>query len=239
MSLPCPSCAAPTSEHTLPGHLGTTVTIDVCRDCQAIWFDGRESLQLTPGATLQLFRLIGEKAGGTHRPMAAMMRCPRCRLRLRPVEDMQRTTRFRYHRCPQGHGRLIGYFDFLREKNFIKPLSAAQIAALRAHVQAVNCSNCGAPVDLAGGSACGHCGSPLSMLDMQHAASLLDQLQAAEAAPTRVDPALPLELLRARRESARAFDEIEHSADWYGDVASSGLVGAGLRAFARWLGRGA
>ena len=54
-------------------------------------------------------------------------------------------------------------FDFLREKNFVRPLSADQLTALRQNVQSVNCSNCGAPIDLAKTSACGHCGSPLEV----------------------------------------------------------------------------
>jgi hypothetical protein len=53
--------------------------------------------------------------------------------------------------------RPVGAFDFLREKNFIRPLTPEQIAELRRNIQIVNCSNCGAPIDLARGAACGHC----------------------------------------------------------------------------------
>lgn len=236
MPLPCPSCTEPAAEHTLPGHHGTTVIIDICRRCQAIWFDGHESLRLSPGGTLQLFRLIGEAAASAPQPAVATLRCPRCSLRLRPVEDRQRTTRFRYHRCPQGHGRLITFYDFLREKDFIRPLSADQIAQLRAHVQTINCSNCGAPVDLAHESRCGHCRSPLSMLDLGHATALVEQLRASEA-PKAVDPALPLELLRARLDAAQALDRLATADAWYVDVPSEGLLGAGLRALARWIAR--
>ena len=35
-------------EHTLASHNGRPVTLDLCVPCQAIWFDPRESLQLTP-----------------------------------------------------------------------------------------------------------------------------------------------------------------------------------------------
>jgi hypothetical protein len=48
----------------------------------------------------------------------------------------------------------------------VRPLSARQIAELRASVQTVNCSNCGAPIDLTLASACAHCSTPLSMLDL-------------------------------------------------------------------------
>lgn len=233
----CPGCTEEMTAHQLGAHMGTSVTIDICLPCQAFWFDGRESLMLTPASTLQLFRIIGEEAAGHRRPLPASVSCPRCALKLRPIEDMQRTTRFRYRRCPRNHGRFITFFDFLREKNFIKPLSAAQLDDLRAHVATVNCSNCGAPVDLAQASACTHCRSPLSMLDMGHAASVVDHLRTAGGEAATVDPALALERARARRESEQAFADIGHGSSWYRDASSAGTVGAGLIALGRWLSR--
>lgn len=233
----CPGCATPMTEHALGGHMGTSVTIDVCLLCQAFWFDGRESLQLTPAATLRLFRIIGDEAAARRHPLPAITACPRCTLRLRPVEDMQRSTRFRYWRCPSQHGRFITFFDFLREKNFIKPLSAQQLADLRAHVQTVNCSNCGAPIDVTETSACAHCRSPLSMLDLKHAESVLEGLRAADQAVATVDPTLAIDLMRARRQTEQAFSQIEQEASWYRDAAAAGTVGAGLMALGRWLSR--
>lgn len=225
------------TEHTLGGHMGTSVTIDVCLPCQSFWFDGRESLQLTPASTLTLFRVIGDEAATARHPLPSRTTCPRCSLTLIPVEDLQRTTRFRYRRCPKQHGRFITFFDFLREKNFIKPLSADQLAELRAHVQTVNCSNCGAPVDLMNASTCAHCQSPLSMLDLTHAATVVEGLRAADTGPGVVDPMLALERVRARKQSEQAFAEIERAGSWYRDASSAGTVGAGLLALGRWLGR--
>lgn len=225
------------TEHTLGGHMGTSVVIDVCLPCQAFWFDGRESLQLTPASTLTLFRVIGDEAATARHALPARTACPRCSLVLTPVEDMQRTTRFRYRRCPKLHGRFITFFDFLREKNFVKPLSAAQLADLRAHVQTVNCSNCGAPVDLATATTCSHCQSPLSMLDLKHAQSIVDGLRAADVDLAEVDPMLALERLKARRQSEHAFAQIDQGASWYRDASSAGTVGAGLIALGRWLSR--
>ena len=54
------------TSHTVAGQLGRSVTVDLCDPCQSIWFDPRESLQLTPGATLMLFRLIGEHVAKPH-----------------------------------------------------------------------------------------------------------------------------------------------------------------------------
>jgi hypothetical protein len=148
---------------------------------------------------------------------------------------MQRSTRFEYLACPDRHGRLINFFNFLREKDFVRPLSPAQVAKLRAQIDSVNCSNCGAPIDLAKSSACGQCGSPLSMLDLSRAESLIETLQKADAGSRSVDPALPLQLERARRQVHAGFDAFERDAEWTREVSASGLVGAGLHALARWL----
>jgi hypothetical protein len=222
---------------TLEGRLGVTVAIDLCAGCQVIWFDHGESLQLSPGATLSLFRRIGEQGAGRRGPLAESLDCPRCGARLKATHDRQRNTAFQYRRCEARHGRLITFFDFLREKDFVRPLSKAQVEELKRHVQAVNCSNCGAPVDLARGTACAHCGSPLSMLDLRQAGALVEQLRKADQAERPVDPTLPLEMLRARRDVEKAFASFEHESTWFKDVSSGGLVGAGLVAFARWLGR--
>jgi DNA-directed RNA polymerase subunit RPC12/RpoP len=219
---------------TLDGHMGRSVEIDVCLPCQSFWFDAHESVQLSPGGTLALFRLIGEHTGRRTFSNADLAKCPRCHARLRLTQDMQRATRFSYLRCPNEHGRLTTFFDFLREKDFIRPLTAEQLAELRQNVQTVNCSNCGAPVDVTRGSACSHCGSPLSMLDLHQAEALVAQLRKADArAHQPIDPALPLNLLRARREAEAAFP---HDG---GESATSDLVEAGIRAVAGWLKRNA
>jgi DNA-directed RNA polymerase subunit RPC12/RpoP len=223
-------------ETTFDGHLGRPVVIDICHACQSFWFDTRESVALTPGSTLALFRIIGEKLAKPVRSNADLARCPRCHGRLRRTHDMQRTTRFEYASCPNGHGRLTSFFDFLREKDFIRPLTPQQIADLRENVGSVNCSNCGGPVDLAAGAACPHCGSPLSMLDMRQAGTLVAQLQQAEnRAHQGVDPALPLELLRARLETERSFAGMAHDGAWLRDLGSTDLVSAGLIAIAKWF----
>lgn len=219
----------------LDGHQGRTVDIDMCAPCQAFWFDHYESLQLTPGATLRLFRAIGEQAAARQHPLSMAAKCPRCHARLSPTHDRQRNVGFQYLRCPNRHGRLITFFDFLREKNFIRPLSAEQLAELRKNIQTVNCSNCGGPVNLATGSVCGHCGSPLSVLDLKQAESLIAQLQDAEGDAREVDPALPMRLQQARREVDAAFANFERQPGWFSQVSSTDLITASLGAFARWL----
>jgi DNA-directed RNA polymerase subunit RPC12/RpoP len=218
---------------TLDGQMGREVTVDVCASCQSIWFDSKESLQLTPGATLKLFRVIGENVARPVHEAGDVVRCPRCNARLRRTQDMQRNTRFQYFKCPNEHGRLIAFFDFLKEKDFIKPLTAQQIAELRKSVEAVNCSNCGAPVNLAQGSDCTHCGSPLSMLDLGQAEKVVTQLRDAEAGKT-VDPALPLALARARRETEAAFQGVPREM-WGEELSSLGIVNSGLTTLIRFI----
>ena len=213
---------------SLPSHLAAPITIDVCLRCQALWFDDHESLQLSPAAVLTLFRLISEHAQASRAPASGEPSCPRCGLR------QQRATRFQYKRCARGHGRLITFVDFLREKDFIRPLTPLQIEELRRNVQVINCSNCGAPIDLTTSSSCGHCGSPLSMLDMKQAGALVAALAEASE-PRPLDPALPLRLEQARRETEASFASFEHAPGWFDDVSRGGLVAAGLGAVAQWL----
>jgi hypothetical protein len=210
------------------------VVIDYCVPCQTFWFDDYESLALTPGSTLALFQVIGEHAAPPNWRDGDIAKCPRCNSRLLKTHDMQRATRFEYLRCPHGHGRLISFYSFLREKDFIRPLTPQQIADLKKNVRTINCSNCGAAVDLTQRAQCAHCGSPLSMLNLQQAETLIAQLRDANQ-PHEVDPDLPLKLARARREVEAMFGAPEHDSLWFQHVSTNGLVGTGLAALARWL----
>jgi hypothetical protein len=218
----------------LEGHLGTTVVIDACQACQVFWFDAQESLRLAPPAVLRLFRFIGERPMQPAISPARDPACPRCRRHLVLTHDRQRNTAFQYRRCPANHGRLISFVEFLREKDFIRPLSAQQIADLRGSVSSVNCSNCGAAIVLAASTACGHCGSPLSMIDVSQAGAVVAALRDADSTGRPIDPALPLRLEQARREVEASFARF-HGSSWRSDVARGGLVGASLSVLARWL----
>jgi hypothetical protein len=197
-----------------------------------IWFDHLESLRLSPGGTLRLFRMIGEQANRPRPPQQPALKCPRCDLSMMLTQDRQRNTAFRYWRCSRGHGRLTTFFDFLREKDFIRPLSPQQLADLRTHVQSVNCSNCGAPIDLAAASACAHCGTPLSMLDLKQIERMASELGEADEASRTVDPALPVRLALERAHVEALFARAHGRED---GTVSFDLVGTALRALANWL----
>ncbi len=196
----CPGCSAEMTNIVLDARLGATLAIDLCAICKAIWFDRFEDLQLAPAATLKVFGIISEQSNAASAPLPSVLRCPRCSSRLLHTHDIQRNTPFRYWRCDAGHGRLMTFMDFLRQKDFVRPLSPQQLQELRQNVQTINCSNCGAAVDLAKDSLCKHCGSAVSMLDLQQMTRTIAQLQAAAAGQRPADPAAP--------EPAKASDTV-------------------------------
>ena len=107
-----------------------------------------ESAQLTPGAVVELFRVIHEHRDRHTRPLGDAP----CAARLPRRSSRSRTT------CsaptaspttdaPSGHGRLTTFFQFLREKNFVRSLTRARGGAAQGDVKQVRCSRCGATVD--------------------------------------------------------------------------------------------
>jgi hypothetical protein len=221
---------------TLDGRMRTSVQIDLCTNCQVIWFDHLESVRLSPGSTLEVFRIIGKNPQRSLAPLPDRLACPRCQLRLLLTYDRQRNTPFRYWRCARDHGRLTTFFDFLREKDFIRPLSADQIAELRANVRQINCSGCGAPIDLAHESACSHCGSPLSMLDVKQIERMANQLRAADEKSNAIDSNLEtlFEPRNEKEETEGLFELLRSEVDWNPST-GGGLVEAGLKLLGRRL----
>jgi len=177
---------------TLDGRLRAQIAIDVCASCQAFWFDHFDSLQLSSGSTLKLMKFIGEHSSSAKPSLPDPLRCPRCATKLRLAHNMQRNMPFTYWRCANEDGHFIGFFEFLKEKYFIHPLSSEPIRELRQNVQFVNCSSCGASINLESSSVCPYCHSPISMLDMRQPRRMLDQLkQAAEPRPLEGPLLLP------------------------------------------------
>lgn len=164
------------------GAVVRSIEIGCCAPCTLLWFDESASVRLTPKAVLGLFQLIG-RVGAARNALAANFGCPRCQGTLTFTHDLQRTTRFTFWRCPNDHGQLITFNQFLAEKNFIRPPSADELAKLRATVRQVNCSQCGAPINLASDSACPHCGAPIALVDSDGVAKALHDLVAASATP--------------------------------------------------------
>ncbi|HSS27578.1 MAG TPA: zf-TFIIB domain-containing protein [Usitatibacter sp.] len=178
----CPSCRTTMQRRSFAGRGIGPVELDLCPDCQAIWFDTMESSQLTPGAVLELFDLIRKAQTQSPRPLSQAMACPACHHGLGLVHDIERTNHITYYRCPEGHGRLTTFAQFLMEKNFVRSLSPAEVMRLRAVVTQVRCVSCGAPIDLAHDAACPYCRAPIAVLDADAVQGTVAQLTREEQA---------------------------------------------------------
>lgn len=167
MSLParCPACGNPMHVEHYERVTGGDIALDICYGCCAIWFDHMESVQLAPGGVIELFKQIHEHRSDARHALPARLPCPRCREPLKLTNDVVKTGRVVYHRCEKNHGRLTTFLHFLREKRFVRDLTANEIAAIQAQVAEVRCSGCGAPVDIKTQTACSYCRAPLSVLD--------------------------------------------------------------------------
>jgi uncharacterized protein YbaR (Trm112 family) len=223
------------AERALDGRYGQTVRIDLCHTCAVLWFDGMESLGLSPRAALELLALIHDGGTRTRSPLPRALACPRCRERLRRTEDLQRQTPFAYWRCPGEHGRLIAFVDFLREKSFLRPLAPRELEELRRNVRTMTCSSCGAPIDLVHDSACSYCRTPIAMIDARQIERVVEELRQAEAARRQATAELPLSLLADRARVERFFTQIEREPEWARVSDSFGLVEGALGAVGHLL----
>lgn len=186
-------------EVAFPKRLGGTVAIDICHSCSGLWFDTSENLQLAPHGILQLFKIIHDQHSAQRTAPLDNMSCPRCAAALVHTHDLARNTRFAYQRCPANHGRYITFFQFLREKNFVHQLTPKELSELKAQVRVVNCSNCGAPVDLHKAMMCEHCRAPISVIDPDRVKQMLEELQAKGVkAQSGEQAAMELELHKMR-----------------------------------------
>lgn len=184
----CPSCTQPMTRLDLPKRNLGTLALDLCFPCQGIWFDAYESEQLSPGAIVDLFKLIHEHRNDPRQPHAGTLHCPRCRDPLMAGLDVVRSGRFNYHRCLQNHGRFTAFAQLMIEKGFVRQLAPAEIKALAARIGTVHCTGCGSPVDIRTESACSHCASPIAILDPDAVEKALANYRNQERRRTQRDP---------------------------------------------------
>jgi hypothetical protein len=176
------------TKRALPNHDAGRLCLDLCYPCHTIWFDRNESIQLAPGAVIELFRDIHARQSEPRRALPERFGCPRCRAPLALAHDLAKAGRFSYWRCPGEHGRLTPFFQFLREKQFVRALTPAELGRVRAELKIVRCSSCGAPIDLQRDTACGFCKAPLAILDADAVEKALREWSQAEKrrpVPTR------------------------------------------------------
>lgn len=189
-ALVCPSCANAMRKETFQRKLGGELPVDICPACKLIWFDRFENLQLAAGGLLELFRLIHAHHDDPVSPVRTRMDCPRCRDPLVLTHDMQRSTRFVYYRCENAHGKLTAFYQFLREKNFVRSLSPVEVARLKVDIKQVRCSGCGAPINLDTESACSFCRAPVAVLDANAMHAALAELVADQRKNRQVSDGL-------------------------------------------------
>jgi ribosomal protein L31 len=226
-AVPCASCDQPMEARTLASNAGGELRIDLCHPCHAFWFDRYESLHLAPGAVIELFQDIHRHRDDARRPLAERSKCPVCRTVLVLTHDVGKAGRFVYYRCPQDHGRLTPFSEFLREKQFVRSLSPAELARVRAELKTVRCSGCGAPIDLEHESACSFCHAPISILDphaVERALKTWSDAEGRRARPTReklAEALLDMQAVesKARRDAKRwNADTAIDTADIAGDL---------------------
>jgi Zn-finger nucleic acid-binding protein len=191
MAINCPSCAAACSSAVFTTHLNTPVEIDICWPCHLIWFDHLESTSLSPQSVIDLFRRIHAHRDDQRKIVSLAPRCPISREKLLLTNDLGRGGRFSYYRSPKGHGRLISFVQFLREKSFIRTLNDHEIESLSATVKQIRCSSCGAGINIEVDHVCTHCGSPISVLDEKAVAKALADLDAKANRPRHLPSTTP------------------------------------------------
>lgn len=163
--LTCPNCRQPMQSEGFERHDSGTLQLDICYPCAGIWFDHLESAQLAAVSVVRLFREVYAHRDDTRRPVGTRLGCPRCPDPLVLSYDLCKTGRFSYYRCPRGDGRFTPFFQFLREKQFVRNLTLAELQRVRAQVRQIRCSECGAPIELEHDLQCRYCHAPVSFLD--------------------------------------------------------------------------
>lgn len=144
--------------------LAGRLDINVCVQCSVTWFDNAESVQLAPSAVVELFKIVNSTSDKPRLPLASSLPCPRCRVKLNLTHDICKAGRISYYRCPT-HGRLTPFYQFLKEKHFIRLLSPRELGQLRVEVKQIKCSGCGGAINLEKDTACSYCGAAIAVLD--------------------------------------------------------------------------
>lgn len=164
-AISCPNCRQPMRVQELEHVYRGLVHVEVCFVCSGIWFDHLGSCQLAPAAVIELFKEIHAHQDAPRQPFAERLSCPRCQDALVLSHDLGKAGRFSYYRCVRGDGRFTPFFQFLREKQFVRSLTPVELQQVRGQVRQISCSECGAPIDLEHSSECQYCHAPVSFLD--------------------------------------------------------------------------
>ena len=166
----------------LAGHYGQPVEVDLCEPCHLLWFDSLEASRLTGVSMLELVGAMAHAQGEPHHALQPRIGCVRCSGALKTVHNRSRFGASQQLECVRGHGAYSSFAQWLADRGLLRPLSAADRAALRARGdESWCCVNCGAPLGSAEDSSCAHCGSLVGVLDIARLAAALDPEGATES----------------------------------------------------------
>lgn len=245
-AIPCPNCRRPMQAQALERNNQGTVQVQLCFSCAGLWFDHLASVELAPAAVIELFKEIQSHRDDARQPLAPRLSCPRCEGGLVLSFDLSKSGRFSYFRCSSGDGRFTPFFQFLREKQFVRSLTPAELQRVRSQVRQISCSQCGAPIDLEHSNECRFCHAPVSFLDPGAVEKAMQMWSEAENR-RRIGPtpeALGDALQRMRlpqQQPASAGTQfgihllIDRDAQGIGAGAGLDLVAMGIRAIGRLL----
>lgn len=217
------------TKHRFERLLHGEVVLDLCFQCQGIWFDDFESVQITPGGIVELFKQLHEHHDDQRLPLRDPLHCPRCNEKLLHGLDVAKHGgKFNYHRCLQKHGRFTTFAQFMIEKGFVRQLNPAEIEELSAKVGIIRCMGCGAPVDIRKDHACSHCRAPITILDPGAVEQALSRYQHAEVQRTTRDvEALGDAIVMREREKSR-LKRMKQEPENAGIIDTIDLISAGV-----------
>ena len=217
------------TKHRFERLLHGEVVLDLCFQCQGIWFDDFESVQITPGGIVELFKQLHEHHDDQRLPLRDPLHCPRCNEKLLHGLDVAKHGgKFNYHRCLQKHGRFTTFAQFMIEKGFVRQLNPVEIEELSAKVGIIRCMGCGAPVDIRKDHACSHCRAPITILDPGAVEQALSRYQHAEVQRTTRDvEALGDAIVMREREKSR-LKRMKQEPENAGIIDTIDLISAGV-----------
>jgi len=196
------------TKQALPTSAGGVVQLDLCFTCRGIWFDHQENLKLSAQAVLTLFRQLHAHRMDAAQALPHALSCPRCNDALVQGFDVVKSGRYITHRCTQRHGRFSTFAAFMIEKGFVRQLTPVEVQDIAQRLEVINCSNCGAPVDLRQSHVCPHCRTALSLLDPMAVERALQGLNQSVTQPSGIKaPDLADALVTLERDRARAERE--------------------------------
>lgn len=177
--LACGNCRQPMQRLALAGHYGQHVDLDLCRNCDLVWFDGTETAQLGGPALLELMGAMAAARALPHEMLRADARCPRCDGALQLVHNQSRWGQSSQLQCGRRHGAYQSFAQFLQEKGLLRPMSLVDRAKLLHDRGGIECVNCGGEIGK-DDELCPWCRSIPSLLDVARLAHALDPLDTIE-----------------------------------------------------------